>query len=67
DYELLLACAPGAFGPLADRLAATTGTRLTAIGEITPAAAGVRYADATGREVAVGRGFEHFVTGRAGA
>jgi thiamine-monophosphate kinase len=67
DYELLLTCESGAFGRLADGLAAVTGTRLAAIGEITPAAAGVRYADAAGREVAVGPGFEHFVTGHAGA
>lgn len=65
DYELLLTCEPGAFARLADGLLAATGTRLTAIGEMVPAADGVRYTDAGGREVAVGPGFEHFVTGRA--
>ncbi len=65
DYELLVTCTPGAFARLADGLAAATGTRLTAIGEIAPAGEGVRYRDASGREVAVAPGFEHFVTGRA--
>ena len=65
DYELLLTCEPGAFRRLADGLAAATGTRLTAIGEVVVAAEGVRYTDASGREVAVTPGFEHFVTGRA--
>jgi thiamine-monophosphate kinase len=65
DYELLLTCEPGAFARLAEGLAAATGTRLTAIGEIARAADGVRYADAAGREVAVAPGFEHFVTGPA--
>src|SRR5207245_1186030 len=63
DYELLVTCTPGAFARLADGLAAATGTRLTAIGEIAPAGEGVRYRDASGREVAVAPGFEHFVTG----
>jgi len=44
---------------------AATGTRLTSIGEVVVAAEGVRYTDASGREVAVTPGFEHFVTGRA--
>jgi hypothetical protein len=35
-----------------------------AIGEIGPAADGVRHRDAAGPEVAVAPGFEHFVTGR---
>jgi len=65
DYELLLTCEPGAFRRLADGLAAATGTRLTSIGEVVVAAEGVRYTDASGREVAVTPGFEHFVTGRA--
>jgi len=56
-------CQPGAFARLADGLAAATATRLTAIGKIGPAADGVRYRDAAGREVAVAPGFEHFVTG----
>ena len=67
DYELLLACEPGAFERLASGLAAATGTRLTAVGEMTDAAGGIRYLDAGGREVSVRSGFEHFVTGRAHA
>jgi thiamine-monophosphate kinase len=65
DYELLLTCEPGAFPRLGDGLAAATGTRLTAIGEVAAAAEGVRYTDASGREVGVAPGFEHFVTGHA--
>ena len=64
DYELLVTCHPGAFARLGEGLATATGTRLTAIGELGPAAEGVRYRDAAGREVAVVPGFEHFVTGR---
>jgi len=64
DYELLLTCEPGALARLVDGLLAATGTRLTAVGEMGPTDDGVRYTDATGREVAVGPGFEHFVTGR---
>ncbi len=64
DYELLLACEPDAFDRLARGLAASTGTRLTAIGKIVPQAAGIRYADAGGRDVEVAPGFEHFVSDR---
>src|SRR5207247_9613342 len=64
DYELLVTCHPGAFARLVDGLAAATGTLLTGIGEVAPSAAGVRYTDAAGREVAVAPGFEHFVTER---
>jgi thiamine-monophosphate kinase len=67
DYELLLTCAPAALDRLAEGLASATATRLSAVGEIVPAADGVRYLDAGGRPVAVGQGFEHFVTGRARA
>lgn len=59
DYELLLTCEAGAFEILQRGLAATTGARLTPIGEITAAAPAVRWL-AGGREVAVARGFEHF-------
>jgi thiamine-monophosphate kinase len=59
DYELLLTCEAGAFEILQRGLAATTGARLTPIGEITAAASAVRWL-AGGREVAVARGFEHF-------
>ena len=64
DYELLVTCHPRAFTRLADGCADATGTPLTAIGEITPEQGAVRYTDAAGHEVAVARGFEHFVTGR---
>ena len=67
DYELLLTCAPDAFERLAGGLARATGTTLTAIGRMTPAAEGVHYLDAGGRDVSVRPGFEHFVTGRARA
>jgi thiamine-monophosphate kinase len=65
DYELLLTCEPDAFERLASGLAVATGTRLTAVGEMTDAANGIRYLDAGGRAVSVRAGFEHFVTGRA--
>jgi len=67
DYELLLTCAPDAFDRLASGLARTTGTTLTAVGEMMPAADGIRYLDACGEAVSVGPGFEHFVTGRGRA
>jgi thiamine-monophosphate kinase len=58
DYELLLTCERQAFERLRDGLAAG-GTALTAIGEISPEARGIRWSSA-GREVTVARGFEHF-------
>lgn len=64
DYELLVTCAPGDFARLRDGCAAETGIPLTAIGEIVAAADGIRFVDDAGRERPVGRGFEHFVTGR---
>jgi thiamine-monophosphate kinase len=67
DYELLLTCAPDAFDRLAGGLARATGTTLTAVGEMMPAADGIRYLDACGEAVSVGPGFEHFVTGRGHA
>jgi thiamine-monophosphate kinase len=65
DYELLLTCAPAALDRLAEGLASATGTRLSAVGQIVEAADGIRYLDVGGQPVAVGQGFEHFVTGRA--
>ena len=65
DYELLLTCAPDAYTRLATGLETATGTPLTAIGEIMTADAGLRWTDASGREIPVGPGFEHFVTGRS--
>lgn len=67
DYELLLSCAPDAFDRLAGGLARATGTALTAVGEMMPAADGIRYLDACGEAVSIGPGFEHFVTGRGRA
>jgi thiamine-monophosphate kinase len=67
DYELLLAAAPDAFDRLAAGLERATGTRLTALGRMTPAAEGVQYLDASGRAVPVRSGFEHFVTGHTRA
>ncbi len=61
DYELLLTCAPAAFDRLRTGLAGATGTALTAVGEITAVRGAVRFVDAGGLEVAVPRGFEHFV------
>jgi len=65
DYELLLTCAPDAYARLAAGLETATGTPLSAVGEIAAAGTGLHWTDAAGREVAVGPGFEHFVTGRA--
>jgi len=67
DYELLLTTAPDAFDRLAAGLARATGTRLTALGRMAPAEAGIQYRDREGRAVSIGAGFEHFVTGRARA
>src|SRR2546422_7152468 len=65
DYELLLTCAPEAFERLAGGLAATIGTRLSAVGEMTAAADGVRYVDAGGQPIPVPARVEHFLAGRA--
>ena len=67
DYELLLTCSPEAFDRLAGGLARATGTKLTAVGEMTQAGEGIRYLDACGEAISVRPGFEHFVTGRARA
>ena len=67
DYELLLTASPDAFDRLAGGLARATGTTLTAVGRIVRADEAIRYLDAEGRDVSVGPGFEHFVTGRARA
>lgn len=62
DYELLLACRPGAFDRLAAGLETATGARLTAIGEVTESGRGVAFVDAAGDRVSLESGFEHFVT-----
>jgi thiamine-monophosphate kinase len=63
DYELLLTCDAGTFHRLSDGLARATGTRLHAIGSVTGPGSGVSFVDARGDVIAVGAGFEHFVTG----
>jgi thiamine-monophosphate kinase len=60
DYELLLTCEVAAFERLRSGLARALGTRLTAIGEVTPAAQGLRFVDDDGRPVTVRSGYEHF-------
>jgi thiamine-monophosphate kinase len=59
DYELLVVCERGAFDRLRAGLAQVVGTELTAVGETT-AGRGVRWLDASGRDVTVAAGFEHF-------
>jgi thiamine-monophosphate kinase len=60
DYELLLTCEPPALSRLSDGLERATGTRLHAVGEITPAGAGVTFVDARGRAIPIAPVFEHF-------
>jgi len=60
DYELCLTARPERATQLAARITAETGTPVTPIGEIRPAAEGVRFVDEQGRTVDVGAGFEHF-------
>lgn len=60
DYELLLTCEPAAVMRLQQGLTEACGTRLTPIGTIT-ASRGVQWSSG-GVEVAVARGYEHFVT-----
>ena len=59
DYELLVTCERESFNRLRVGLAQSTGTTLTAVGEIT-GGGGVHWVDAAGHEVAVAAGFEHF-------
>jgi thiamine-monophosphate kinase len=60
DYELCLTARPEAAAALARRVTAETGTPVTVIGEVRPAADGVRFLDERGRPVEVRAGFEHF-------
>jgi len=60
DYELLFTAAPDRAAALAARVTEVTGTPATAIGEVRPAADGVRFLDDAGRPVAVRPGFDHF-------
>ncbi len=60
DYELLFTAAPGRAAAVASRVTAETGTPVSLIGEIRPAAEGVVFVDETGRPVDVQPGFEHF-------
>jgi thiamine-monophosphate kinase len=65
DYELLLTCEAAAFERLRDGLAEAGGVKLTAIGEITPVARGLRFLDARGNPARVSLGYQHFSAGRA--
>lgn len=60
DYELLFTAARDAATGLAARVTAETGTPVSVIGEVRPAAEGVRFLDDAGQPVAVKHGFDHF-------
>jgi thiamine-monophosphate kinase len=60
DYELLVTLSPEKFESLSRDFLAATGTPLTAIGEIVPAAEGLQFLDALERPVSLGKGFDHF-------
>lgn len=60
DYELLFTASGAEAEGLAARIAKETGTRVSLIGEIRPAAEGLEFVDDAGRPVAVGPGFDHF-------
>lgn len=62
DYELLLAAAPGDAEAISTALA-PIGTPLTAIGEVRPAAAGVRVRMPDGAERPLAGGWDHFARG----
>lgn len=64
DYELLLACDPGAFRRLHDGLLSATGCRLHEIGVVGGPDARVSFVDAAGGEISIAPGFEHFVARR---
>lgn len=64
DYELLVTLSPEKFESLSRDFLAATGTPLTAIGEITPAAQGLQFLDALKRPATLGGGFDHFSPGR---
>lgn len=60
DYELLITVPAARAAELAMQVAAVTGTPLTRIGEIRPAADGIRFLDEAGRPARVPLGFDHF-------
>lgn len=60
DYELLFTAAPDRAGAIATRVTAETGTPVSMIGEIRPAAEGLAFVDESGQAVDVRAGFEHF-------
>jgi thiamine-monophosphate kinase len=60
DFELLFTAAPERAAAIATRLTAETGTPVSLVGEIRPAADGITFVDETGRAVDVRAGFEHF-------
>lgn len=60
DYELCLTARADQATEVAARIMAETGTPVTPIGDVRPAADGVRFVDERGRPVEVRAGFEHF-------
>ena len=60
DYELLFTAPAAEADGLAARVARETGTPVSRIGEIRPAADGVAFVGDDGRAVPVGAGFDHF-------
>ncbi len=60
DYELLFTAEPGRAAELAHLVTARTGTPVHRIGEVRPAAEGVRFVDRQGHARPVAPGFDHF-------
>jgi thiamine-monophosphate kinase len=60
DYELLFTAASDRAAELGRDVTARTGTPVHRIGEIRPAAEGVRFLDRAGRPRPVAPGFDHF-------
>ncbi len=59
DYELLFTCAPNAVADIKAALSEVEGTQATVIGEIVGEGE-VVILDADGRDMALGKGFDHF-------
>ncbi len=59
DYELLFTCPPGAVAEVAAAVSDTADTQVTVIGEIV-AEEEVTILDGDGRELPLGKGFDHF-------
>jgi len=60
DYELLFTCARGAVGEIAAAVSRSTGTAVTAIGEVVSAEEGIALVSTGGERRALGTGFDHF-------